>query len=138
MFSRRRSEDRGNAISSPARSVPPARVSEIFAKDSGVAPKVFRPPKFLIYFIAGSAERKARNTGEDAPITKAMIADVYGKHLIYDSTKAQTELGWTFRAAEDVMRDAVRWVVFMDALKPKVDRKVRAHLGSAVAPDPGW
>src|SRR5690348_8595792 len=44
-------------------------------------------------------------------LTRAMIDDAVGKHLAYDSTRARTELGATFRPADAVLRDAFRWLL---------------------------
>lgn len=116
----------------------PAQASALFGEVSGVRPKVFRPPRFLLRFLAGSAEKKARKTGEDAAITRDQVDDVFGKHLAYDSRRARAELGAVFRPAKDVLRDAVRWLLYVDALKPKVAAKVRQAMGAGAAPDPSW
>ena len=111
---------------------------ELFAKETGIRPRAMLPPKFLLRWIAGAAERRARKTGEDAAVTRDAVDDVYERHLAYDATRARNELDVTFRPAGGVLRDAVRWVLFMDALKPKVAARVRAAMGAAAAPDPDW
>ena len=116
----------------------PAEVAAQFAALAGVRPPTFRPPRFLLSFLAGRAEKKAAASGTDATITRAQLADVFGRHLLYDSTRARTELGAKFRPAADVLRDAFRWLLFVDALKPRVAEKVRATLGDRAAPDPDW
>jgi dihydroflavonol-4-reductase len=116
----------------------PAALSALFAKLAGVKPPTFRPPRFLLSFLAGRMEKAAAAAGTDAPVTRDAIADVFGRHLLYDSTRARTELGATFRPAEDVLRDAFRWLLFIDALKPGVAAKVRATLGDRAAPDADW
>jgi hypothetical protein len=67
-----------------------------------------------------------------------MVDAVLSAHLAYDSKRARTELGATFRPAREVMRDTFRWLLFVNALKPRVAAKVRAALGSHAAPDPSW
>ncbi len=116
----------------------PEQGAALFGEVTGIRPMVFSPPRFLLRFLAGSAEKKARKTGQDAEVTRDQIDDAFGHHLVYDSRKAKTELGATFRPAKDVLRDAVRWLSYLDALKPKVGVKVRRALGPAVAPDAGW
>jgi len=105
--------------------LPPARVAETFRAVSGIAPKVMRPPRFLINLIAGGQERKARKSGQDASITRAMVDDVWGKHLSYDSSRSKKELGMSYRPARDVIRDAVVWLRDQNALPPKVAAKLR-------------
>lgn len=116
----------------------PEEVSERFAAVAGVRPPALRPPRFLLSFLAGRMEKKAAAEGTDAGVTRAQVADVYGRHLLYDSSRARTELGATFRPADDVLRDAFRWLLFIDALKPKVAAKVRASMGDRAAPDADW
>jgi len=62
------------------------------AKAAGMEPIAF--VRGASNLLAVFAERKARKKGEDAAITRGQIADVYGKHLAYDSSKATAELGW--------------------------------------------
>lgn len=118
--------------------VSPKELAALFARLGGVKPPTFLPPRFLMRFLAGRFEKKAAAEGGDAPVTRAQIEDVYGRHLVYDATRARTELGATFRPAEDVLRDTFRWLLFLDTLKPKVSAKVRAALGAAAAPDADW
>lgn len=129
---------RGNRYLLSGDICPPAQGAALFFQVAGVRPPQISPPKFLLNFLAGSAERKARKTGQDAALTKDQIADVFGQHLAYDSRRAKTELGATFRPARDVLRDAVRWLLYVNALKPRVAARVRAALGANAAPDPDW
>lgn len=116
----------------------PDEVSAHFAAVAGVRPPTLRPPRFLLSFLAGRMEKKAAAADTDAGLTRSQVADVYGRHLLYDSTRARTELGAGFRPADDVLRDAFRWLLFMDALKPKVAAKVRAAMGERAAPEADW
>lgn len=116
----------------------PQQVAALFDEVGGVRPSVFRPPGFLLRFIAGRAEKKAAREGSDPPVTRAALADLDGGHLLYDSARSKSELGMTYRGAKDVLTDSFRWLLFVDALKPKVAAKVRAKLGPAAAPDPDW
>jgi len=119
-------------------SLSPAQVSQVFAEVCGIEPKAMRPPRFVLRLIAGMQERSARKSGQDAAVTRDQIDDVFGKHLCYDSRKARSELGATFRSAPEVVRDAVRWLLFVEALKPKTAAKLRAKLGADAAPDSDW
>ncbi len=116
----------------------PSEMAGAFARLSGVKPMTLRPPRFLLSFLAWRMEKKAAASGSDAPITRAILDDVYGRHLSYNSARARTELGATFRPADDVLRDAFRWLLFIDALEPRVAAKLRATLGDRSAPDADW
>lgn len=116
----------------------PKALSALFAEVTGVRPPTFRPPAFLLRFLAGRMEKAALAAGTDAPVTRDMIADVGKGHLLYDGKKGALELGMTYRPAKKVLRDTVRWLLFMDALPPKVAATVRATLGTDAAPDLDW
>ena len=116
----------------------PKQVADLFEEIGGVRPSVFRPPGFLLRFIIGRAEKRAAKDHSDPPTTRDAIDDVDGGHLVYDATRSKKELGITYRAGKDVLTDAFRWLLFMEALKPKVAAKVRTKLGANAAPDPDW
>jgi dihydroflavonol-4-reductase len=110
----------------------------LYMKLAGVKPPTFSPPRFLANLLAGRMEKKALASGGDAGLTRAIVKDNIGRHLVYDSTRARTELGATFRPAEQVLRDTFRWLLFIGALAPKTAAKVTRTLGEAAAPDPDW
>ncbi len=116
----------------------PAEVSALFHEVGGVKPPTFRPPGFLIRFLAGRAEKKAAREGTDAPITRTAIADLGAGDLVYDASKSKRALGMSYRPAREVLSDTFRWLLFRNALAPKVDKRVRAALGDAASPDPSW
>ena len=118
--------------------VRPAEMRALCERVTGIRPMSFTPPRFLANLGAAAMEAKARITRSDAKVTRAIVNDAFGKHLVYDSTRARTELGATFRAAEDTLRDAYRWLLFVDALPPRAAAKVRARMGADAAPDPSW
>lgn len=116
----------------------PKQVSEVVAQTAGIKPPVFRPPGFLLRFIVGRGEKKARAAGIDPPASVASLEDLNGGHLVYDSGRSKRELGMTYRPAKDVLTDSWRWLLHVNALQPKVAAKVRAALGPAAAADPLW
>jgi dihydroflavonol-4-reductase len=116
----------------------PSEVRDTLGKLTGIKPSTFLPPRFILRFVAGRMEKKAAATGGDAPLTRAILEDNWGRHLVYDGTRARTELGARFRSAEDVLRDSIRWLLFVGALKPGVAAKVRRAMGSAADPDADW
>jgi len=116
----------------------PKETAALFSKLAGVKPPTFTPPRVLASFLAGRMEKKATLEGGDAGLTRAMVKDALGRHLVYDSSRARTELGATFRPAEQVLRDTFRWLLYIEALVPKTAAKVRRALGEAAAPDADW
>lgn len=69
-----------------------------------------------------------------APMSRAALDDVYGKHFAYDCAKARDALGFAPASPRDALREALRWGAFMGELKPKVAARVAEHL----PPDPEW
>jgi len=116
----------------------PSEVAETFAAVGGVRPPTFRPPRFLLRFLIGRMERKAAAEGSDAPASRDALEDVGSGHLMYDSEKSRRELRMAYRPAREVLTDAFRWLLFVDALKQKTAAKVRAQLGDRAAPDSDW
>ena len=118
--------------------VTPRQTRETFKRRAGITPPTFRPPRFLASFLAGRMERAAARTGTDANLTRAMVAENFDKHLVYDSSRIERELGATFRPAEDTLRDAIRWLLFIGALRPKIANKVRRAMGTAAREEDDW
>lgn len=116
----------------------PTQLQALYQALAGIKPAVFTPPRFLLSFLAGRMEKKALKTGEDPGLTRAALDDVWGKHLAYDSSRARTQLGATFVPARDTIRDTLRWLLFVDALKPAVAARVKAALGEEAAPEAAW
>lgn len=118
--------------------VTPKALSALLGELGGVRPPAFRPPVFLLRFLIGQAEKKARKEGSDPMSTVAALEDLDRGNLAYDSTRSRRELGMTYRDGRGVVRDTLRWLLFMDAFKPKIAAKVRAALGESAAPDSDW
>ncbi len=118
--------------------VRPGELALLVGELAGIWPSTFRPPQFLLRFVAARAEKQARAANTDAPITRELVADLAGGHLVYDSTRSRTELRATYRSARAVLRDAFRWLLHVGRLAPKVARRVEATLGAAAAADADW
>jgi dihydroflavonol-4-reductase len=116
----------------------PRALAALFADVAGVKPPTMRPPTWLLKFLVGRMEKKAAAAGDDAPASRDAIDDLGKRHLVYDSGKSRRELGVTYRGARDVLVDACRWLLHVNALKPKVAAKVRAALGDQAKPDADW
>ncbi|MCA9668688.1 MAG: NAD-dependent epimerase/dehydratase family protein [Myxococcales bacterium] len=118
--------------------ISPAALSALLGVLTGKRPSTIRPPAFLIKLLVGHAERKALRKGEDSAASRDAIDDLAGGHLVYDSSRSREELGATFRSAEATMRDTLRWLLFVHALKPRVASRVAATLGTSADPDSSW
>jgi dihydroflavonol-4-reductase len=104
----------------------PAQLAAVLKEVSGVKPAQMRPPAFLMRWMGRRAEKKALREGGDTPFDPRALDDLAGGHLAYDASKSKRELGMTYRPAPAVLRDAVRWLLEVGALKPSVAKKVKA------------
>jgi len=116
----------------------PAEIRDILGRIAGIRPATFTPPRFVLNFLAGRMEKQAARSGGDAPLTRAVLEDTFGRHLVYDGARARTDLGATFRPPEETLRDAIRWLLFVGAVKPKVAARVRKAMGPGAEPDTDW
>lgn len=108
--------------------VTPAAQAAILGRLLGRPVKAMTPPALVFRAIALVQETVARFGGRDADLTRDILDDVAGGCLVYDASKARRELGWTARPAAEALEDAVRWLLFVDALAPRVARRLRATL----------
>jgi len=107
----------------------PEAAAAVVGNITGKAPAHKWPPYGLLSFLA-----TVLGWFGIAPITKTALDDVYGKHFVYDCSKARRELGYAPAPPRVAIEEAMRWGAFVGALKPKVAAKVAA----ALPPDPTW
>jgi dihydroflavonol-4-reductase len=78
------------------------------ARSVGRSPPTIRIPRQLIYPIAIGAEALARLTGKEPFVTLDGLR--LAKYLMYfSSAKAERELGYRTRPADEAIRDAIAW-----------------------------
>ena len=111
-----------------------AEQAEILSRLLGRKVRAMSPPAAVFRALAFAQETAARFGGRDPDITRALLDDVAGGCLFYDSSRARRQLGWTHRPAAEALEDAVRWLVFSGALPAKVVWPLRERLG----PAPAW
>lgn len=111
-----------------------AQLAALVGELCGVRVRAMLPPRFVMRLIAWNEVRKARRGGGDAAITAEQIADVYGRTLFYDSTRARTELGWSARPAREIVLDTLGWLAALGELPGPVAQRVSASR----PPDPDW
>lgn len=88
-------------------------------------------PRPLAMAVATGYELASRFTGRQPLVTRGTIRHLYGTYDWYDCGKASSELGYSWRPVDEVLRDAVAWFVDQTDLVagPRRER-VHRHLGA--------
>lgn len=68
-----------------------------------------RLPRRALYPLAAGAEAWARLRGTGEPIMSVTALQIAGRRMFYSSAKAERELGYRHRPAEEALRAAIRW-----------------------------
>lgn len=76
---------------------------------AGRNPPRIRLPHGMVLPLAWITERIARLTGATQPIMTVDGVRMARKYMFYSSARAERELGYTHRPAEEALRDAVNW-----------------------------
>jgi dihydroflavonol-4-reductase len=84
-------------------------VLAMVARMTGQRPPTLRLPRKAIYPIAYAAQAWARLTGGREPLTTVDGLRMAAKKMFFSSAKAERELGYRHRPAEEAIHDAVLW-----------------------------
>ena len=80
---------------------------EQIASIAGVAAPRFRPPLWLLRTLVGAIELLSWLRRKPAPVTRDVL-QIVGRYAWYDTSKAQRELGWSFRPLRATLDDTIR------------------------------
>jgi dihydroflavonol-4-reductase len=83
-------------------------ILELVAAACGTAPPRIRLPRAAIYPVAWVSELLARFSGHEPRVTLDGLR-MSAKHMYFSSAKAHDELGYTWRAPDFAIRDALEW-----------------------------
>ena len=76
---------------------------------AGVPAPRFTPPMWLLRTLVGALETVSRLRQKPAPVTREVL-QIVGRYAWYDTSKAQTELGWSSRPLRATLDDTIRWL----------------------------
>ena len=82
---------------------------EQIASIAGVSAPRFTPPMWLLRTLVGALEMVSRLRRKPAPVTREVL-QIVGRYAWYDTTRAQTELGWSSRPLRATLDDTIRWL----------------------------
>jgi len=109
-------------------------LAALFRELAGVDAKRGLPPTPLLKLVAAISEKTARFTGKEPIITRDVIRDAGGRHLVYDSSKIREELDFHPRSAREVLTDTLRWLLF----RGWIDEPLASTLRDRYPPDDAW
>lgn len=92
------------------------------------------PPLWVLRIVATLGGAASAITGKAPMITNELLDDAAGCAPLFDCSKARRELGLAPRGAEEVLRETLRWALFMGWIPEKVAAPLRAQH----PPDPSW
>ncbi len=112
----------------------PDTVAAWVADVTGRVPVRTLPPRLVMTGVATLMEAFAAVFGGPPMLTRTQVAEVWGRHLVFDTTKVRREVGFAPRPAAEVLDEAVRWAGFLGIL----DRRVSARVAQRFPPDARW
>jgi dihydroflavonol-4-reductase len=78
------------------------------------------------YKMIGSIyEIAARLTGTTPTFTRALADELVERYMFYDSQETYQQFGLTPTPPEVMFTDTIRWLLFMDQIKPKIAEKLK-------------
>lgn len=109
-------------------------VAALIEKLGGNRPAVGFPPKPVLWTVATVGEWVSALTGKAPMITRDLLRDGLGRCAVFTCDKARRELGLEPRGAEEVLRETLRWGLFMRRMRSKA---VLAR-AAEYPPNPSW
>lgn len=109
-------------------------IATMIEQVTGKRPAEGLPPLWVLRIVASIAGPLAHLTGKAPMITNELLDDAAGGNAVFDCSKARRELGLEPKKPDEVVREAVRWALFMGWLPPALAERVRA----TSAPEAGW
>jgi dihydroflavonol-4-reductase len=92
------------------------------------------PGNRFVVTMAGLQGLAARLVGAEPFVTRDTASIFVGRYQYYDCAAAKSALGFNPRPAGEVIENAIRWLLYIGKIKPKLASKIRDSL----PPDPDW
>lgn len=105
----------------------PDDVAAFVAEVSGSAPARSMPPRWALMAVAGVVEGACALVGRAAPITRAQVAETYGRHLVFDTTKMREALGLEPAPGRAALDEALRWCLYLGKVSPALAERLRGR-----------
>lgn len=94
----------------------------------------FPLPRWAIGPAIGPVEWGMRLVGRPPLVTRVEVREILGRYFYVDTSRTREVLGMTFRAPDEYLDQAIRWMVFRKFVRNSVARR----LATRFPPDPAW
>jgi dihydroflavonol-4-reductase len=107
---------------------------QVVAKLTGVTPLQLKGGRTILQVVAVLAELGSQFTNAEPLLTRALAQEMGDRYMFYDSSTTYETFGISPRSIEEIFRDGIRWLLYINALKPGV----AGRLVERFLPDPAW
>jgi dihydroflavonol-4-reductase len=84
---------------------------DLLSELTGVKAPAIKLPIPVLRALAGAMELVSKVTGSRPLLDRSQVDEFAGKYGYFDSSRAERELGYTYRSARDTLRRTVAWFV---------------------------
>jgi dihydroflavonol-4-reductase len=109
-------------------------LSALITKMTGVKPNHLGITGPIIEAVGALADLGSKFTGSEPPFDRSIVKDVVGWYGYYDCSASNQTFWITPLGAEEVVKDTIRWLLFLGKIKPGVAKRISGQF----PPDSDW
>jgi len=110
------------------------KINTIIKGITGVAPTHLPVPLSIATRYAAMVEYSSQRRGIEPAYDPKTTQDIVERYAYYDCNLTNETFDISPRNAAETLRDTIRWLLFLDKLKPSIARRI----ASALPPSPEW
>lgn len=110
------------------------RVGELVEKWTGVRPRHLGVSRGAGMAMGSVLEAVAKITGKEPQFTRSVAYEHAHRYAYFDCDETNRVFGLAPKGADEMMRDAIRWLLFIG----KIKRALPASVIESLPPDPTW
>ncbi len=107
---------------------------EMVAKLTGVTPLQLKGGRTMLQVVATLAELGSKFTHSAPLLTRALAKEMGERYMYYDCSRTYETFGISPRGLEEMFGDGIRWLLYINALKPAITKR----LADRFLPDLAW
>jgi dihydroflavonol-4-reductase len=108
--------------------------AEILGRLTGITPKYYPNSRAMLLMAAWLMEKTAVLSRKEPALSFDVAHESINRYAYVDSTFTANTFSLATRPVEETLRDAVRWLLYMD----KIKKQIPEQLLEALQPDPAW